>query len=357
LGEGYTMDPAAFTWRFDAEAMRVLQGMAPLRSAAHAISERFGRRWLEAAVNGVRLGERQLPDVFRHAVLAARVVGLPYLPDIYVSGEDMWGARTLGSDTAAFVSLGSVLLNFRGDDLLFLLAREMGHARAGHALWRTAMEFTLGRQGSQTIMGEGILQFLNPAKLVESAFEAPLMAWARHSEITADRAGLLVVGKESVARRVLLQCTLKSFPVFSRIDPEAWRRQEDESDEALVRRAEWTLTSSPYVAPRLKLLREFAASPEFTGWRDVITYWTERQPTTPAIDAVAPPARQEPGGRPGGTVRLVCAACREPMLIGRGALSTGEPVNVRCPNPRCRKIVRISRKPRTPAPDTLASQD
>jgi Zn-dependent protease with chaperone function len=353
------MDPGVFMWRFDAEAMNRLQSIAPLRAAAHAVSERFGRPWFEAAVNGVRLSERQMPDIFRQAIFAARVVGMDYLPEVYVSGEEMWNAKTLGSESRAFVSLGSVLLNFRGDDLLFLLGREMGHARAGHALWQTVTEFMSGRRAQRTILGEGVLQFLNPAKLVESAVDAPLMAWARHSEITADRAGLLVVGKEEVAERVLLQWTLKSFPVVSRLDKDAWREQEEQSDEAALRIAEWTMTSTPYVAPRLKLMREFARSQEFKGWRAVIEYWGKDGPAPEPVNAAPQPKEHSSKPRTDpDAVRLVCIACREPMRVKRSALQGSEPVKVRCPNPQCRKVLEVKpKKSVPPGPDALTTQD
>ncbi|MBI2876309.1 MAG: M48 family metalloprotease [Candidatus Tectomicrobia bacterium] len=355
----YAMDAGVFTWRFDAEAMNTLQSIAPLRAAAHATSERFGRPWFEAALNGVRLSERQLPHVFRAAIYAARVVGLSYLPEIYISGEEMWNGKTLGSDSGAFVALGSVLLNFKGDDLLFILGREMGHARAGHALWRTVTEFVAGRRAQRNIMGEGILQFLNPAKIVESAIDVPLMAWARHSEITADRAGLLVVGKEEVARRVLLQWTLKSFPIYAQLDQDAWREQEEQSEEQTVRMSEWLMSSTPYIAPRLKLLREFTQTEEFRGWRAFIDYWSQQSPPPEPVAAVPSSARPTSSQQADSTtVRLVCAACREPMRVKRSVLQGAETVKVRCPNPKCRKVLEVKPKePEPPGPDLLDVQD
>jgi len=347
------MDVGAFMWQLDREAMNVLQSMGPLRSAAHAISERFGRPWFEAALNGVRLGEDQMPGLFRQAIYAARVVGLPFLPEIYVSGEEMWNSKTLGSDAGAFVSLGTVLLNFKGDDLLFLLGREMGHAAAGHALWRTVLEFVSGRQAQRTIMGQGVAQFLNPAKLLESAVDAPLMAWARHSEITADRAGLLVVGKEDVARRVLLQWALKSFPVYQQISQEAWLRQEEQSDTSMTRLSEWTLANTPYVAPRLKLMREFAQSPELLQWRKVIEYWG-RDALPPPVEATVSQKRAAPRpGRPD-TVRLICAACREPMRVPRATFQGTDSVKIRCPNAKCRQVLDVRPRSASPSPETLA---
>src|SRR5690606_771371 len=195
LGPNYQMPVEAFLWRLDADAMNTLAGIGPLNSAAHGISEKVGRPWFEAAVNGVRLSEQQLPDIFELAVKAARIVGLQHLPEIYISGEQMWDSVTMGSQTSSFIALGSVLTNFRGDDLLYLLGREMGHAKAGHALWNTVVQLLAGRQpGNRSLMSDGMLSFLSPTKLIESGINAPLMAWQRHSAITADRAGLLCVG-------------------------------------------------------------------------------------------------------------------------------------------------------------------
>src|SRR5690606_38493749 len=102
--------------------------------------------------------------------------------------------------------------NLAPRDMLYLLGREMGHVAAGHAMWNTVSRFMAGQSSQGTIMGEGVMQFINPAKIVESAIEAPLMAWARQSHITADRAGALCVGDNAIVRRVTIQWAMKSFP-------------------------------------------------------------------------------------------------------------------------------------------------
>ena len=351
-------------WRFDAEAMNVLRSIGPLNSAAHALSERVGRPWFEAQVNGLRLSERQLPDIFALAIRAARIVGLPYLPEIYVSGEHMWDAATMGSNSSAFIALGSVLTMLRGDDLLYVLGREMGHAKAGHALWRTVVNLMTGRQpANRSLMSDGVLSFLSPAKLIESGINAPLMAWQRQAEITADRAGLLVVGKLDVVRRVTLQTTLHSFPLLQRINMDAWIEQEDESDDTATQVAEFAATSMPYAARRLKLMREFAASEDLAGWRRVIDYWAPplAQPPPPAAGPGAAPLGQPneippppaPRGPPPEMVRLTCMACQTPMRVPRSVLQGPGPANVKCPNPACGKVLSIT--PRKPATRPAAS--
>lgn len=354
LGDGYALPVEAFLWRLDAEAMMRLQSLGPVTAAAHHISERYGRPWFEASVNGVRLSENQLPDVFALAVRQARIVGLERMPEIYVSGEQMWDAKTLGTNSYAFVVLGSVLTSFKGDDLAFMLAREMGRVRAGHAVWRTAFELLMGRRQSQrTIMGDGVMQFLNPAKIVESAFEAPLMAWARHSEITADRAGQLATGDLAQTRRVLLQWTLKSFPIHARLNMDDWKHQEDESDDATMAAVEATMSSTPFIARRLKLARDFHDSEDLKAWRAVIAHHDaeDRRLRPPKeVKASAP----EKKGAADDTVRLVCVSCNGPMRVKRAQLVGDKPVNVRCPNPACGKVLAVKpKKPAEPRPDQV----
>ncbi len=368
LAPDYALPVEAFLWRLDADAMNVLRSLGPLTQAAHAISEKVGRRWFESAVNGLRLSERQLPDVFDTAIRAARIVGLPYLPEIYISGDQMWDAMTLGTENSAFIVIGSVLLNFKEDELLFVLGREMGHCRAGHALWKTVMQFISGRSQKRSIMGDGVLKMLNPAKLIENAIDAPLMAWARHAEITADYAGVMCVGNEAIARRVLQAWTFRSFPLLQRMNHDAWMEQEDAADDSLTQFSEWTLASAPYLAGRLRLMREFARSEYVQAWRAVITHWlppaaaangtaTQSAPTNATTRVSNTPVPPDPN-----TVRLVCAKCNEGMRVPRTALEGTAPVNVRCPNPNCRAVLTVTPKapsppPTPPAPAPAADAD
>lgn len=340
LGPDYFVDVDAFMWSLDAQGMAALNATGPLAAAAHGIAQRFGRPVFEAAANGVRLSERQMPEIFDLAIRAARLMSLTHLPEIYISGEQMWSVYSLGGHEGSFVAIGSVLINFRKEDLLFMLAREMGHVRAGHVFWKTAAQFLGGQKQRQaTILGEGVLQFLNPLKLVESAIEAPLMSWSRHSEITADRAALLATGDLDGARRVLTQWAMKSFPVYGKLNREAWLEQEAAADDPNLKLSEWTMASTPYLSPRLKVLADFAAEEGFAEWRGYIRHWSDHAGFG---ERPAAPARPKSD-----TERITCAACGEPMRVAKEALASGKPVNVRCPNPRCRKVLKI--KPKAPA--------
>jgi Zn-dependent protease with chaperone function len=366
--------------------MARLRNIAPLNKAATAISDKAGRPWIEATFNAVRLGENQMPDVFRMAVLAARILALPHMPDVYVSGDRIWDAATYGSDRSSFIVLGTAIVgNFQGRELLFLLAREMGHCRAGHALWKTVIRVLLGQLGTRKGFAEaGLISALNPFQLLESTIELPLLAWARQAEITADRAGALAVGEAAVAQRALMTWSLKSAALLRKVSFPAWMDQLADDDEQVNRLSEVVSSSTPYITRRLKLMSQFFAKPEMERWGAVIgplreAAWASWQPVMagapargsarpaparrPAVvpapaspDAVSratppSPAPQVETGQPArakvsGGMRLTCPSCLKRLEIPRAASEGKDTLRVRCPHPGCGRVMAIKPKKR-----------
>jgi Zn-dependent protease with chaperone function len=328
--------------------MATLRSIGALSAAARAVSDRIGRPWIESTFNGIRLGPKQMPHIWAQAVLAARILGMSYVPDVYISGERMWDTFTFGSDASAFIVLGTALTtNFQGDDMLFLLAREMGHCRAGHALWKTVIRFLAGDTGPRKgLMSDGALGALSPTKLVESAIEMPLMAWARQAEITADRAGLLAIGDEALVRRVLLAWTLRSSILLRQVNIEAWLEQEEGGEDQLTRISEMTTSSTLYITRRLKLLSRFAKEPDLMRWSQTIRMLRPPMPAglaTPAPAPLRPPVAATPITKTSDSLRLTCSKCRTGMLVPFTALRGKETLNVRCP--QCRNVITLRKKP------------
>jgi Zn-dependent protease with chaperone function len=384
LAPGYALDAGAFHWSLDGSAMAKLRSITPLNKAASAISDKVGRPWIESSFNAVRLGDSQMPHVFRLAVLAARLLALPHMPDVYISGDRIWDAATYGSDRSTFIVLGTALAgNFRDRELLFILAREMGHCRAGHALWKTVIRVLLGDMGPRKgLAGAGLLSALNPFHLVEGAIELPLLAWARQAEITADRAGALAVGSADIAERALMTWSLKSAMLLRSVNVDAWLQQLDDDDEQVSRLSEVVSSSTPYITRRLKLMIRYFQSPDTERWCQRIAPLREAAlpaaaapapgpsarpatkprparpvPPIPAPEAgpsgtggqsSAPPGRktsasdQPPAGK--GGIRLSCPACRAPLRIPAAAAAGKEVLRIRCANAGCGKVMEIKLK-------------
>lgn len=335
LANGYGIDAGAFQWAEDGKAMSALKKVTPLNAAAKSISDKVGRRWIEVTFNGVLLSEKQMPHIYFQAVKAARILGMTKMPDVYLSGERAWDCLTFGSDKDSFIVIGSALAgNFRADEMLFLIAREIGHCRAGHALWKTVIQFFLGEQGPKKgFMAGGVFAALSPSALIGGAIEMPLLAWARQAEITADRAGLLAVGNEEIARKVLLSWSLKSAYIYKQINVEAWLEQQEGIEDDFMRLSELTTTSTPYLTRRLKLLGEFATSPDLQRWQTLITNLVEKEKNK---------FKQEEESK-NDVLRIKCSACQIPIKIPLKVLSGKKELPVRCPNAKCRKITRLTR--------------
>ncbi len=393
LMPGYQLDKSTFLWAQDGQAMSKLQSLPGLGSVVRMVSDKVGRPWIESTFNGIRLGPRQLPDVWRLAVLAARMLGLPKMPDVYVAGDQMWNTYTFGTETSSFVVLGTAILNnFVDDELLFVLAREMGHCRAGHALWKTVTRFIAGDVSVHSgLLSDGLLNALHPTRLIQGALDLPLMAWARQKEITADRAGLLAVGDEALARRVLLAWSVRSARLLQQINIEEWMKQEDASDDQMTRVSEMTTSSSMYTTRRLRLLGEAARETNLMHWSESIQ--PMRKKLTPAphagglgvgtVKAVKPPAAglKAGGGAPAGaganasgsvsapavrgaagvgglnaagvapgaasaapadSIRVFCTKCKAGVNVPRAVLRGKTSLNVRCP--RCKIVFTIRPK-------------
>jgi Zn-dependent protease with chaperone function len=301
LAPGYQLDRSVFLWAQDGQAMSKLQSISALHAVVRSVSDKVGRPWIESTFNAIKLGPRQFTDVWNQAVLAARILGLPKMPDVYISGDQMWNTYTYGTENSSFIVLGtSHLINFAGDELLFVLAREMGHCRAGHALWNTVLRFVAGDVSVHTgLLSNGLINAINPTKLIQGAIDLPLMAWSRQSDVTADRAGLMAVGDEALVRRVLLAWSIRSARLLQQVNIEEWLKQESASDDSMTRFSEMTTSSSMYTTRRLRLLGQAAHEAELMRWSQSIQ---------PVRQKLAPVPTQATPGLGVGTVRAVKAA-------------------------------------------------
>ena len=325
LAPGYQLDRSVFLWAQDGQAMSKLQSISALHAVVRSVSDKVGRPWIESTFNAIKLGPRQFTDVWNQAVLAARILGLPKMPDVYISGDQMWNTYTYGTENSSFIVLGtSHLINFAGDELLFVLAREMGHCRAGHALWNTVLRFVAGDVSVHTgLLANGLINAINPAKLIQGAIDLPLMAWSRQSDVTADRAGLMAVGDEALVRRVLLAWSIRSARLLQQVNIEEWLKQESASDDSMTRFSEMTTSSSMYTTRRLRLLGQAAHEAELMRWSQSIQ---------PVRQKLAPVPTQATPGLGVGTVRAVkagaAAGAARPAgpSVGVALVGAGAPV-------------------------------
>ncbi len=177
-------------------ALRRMPGFDVLvRKLFGAWSERSLR--LAFLASSVRVGERQLPDLHRLHLEACEILDISPLPDLFVSQTPLVNAGAIGLDRP-FIVLNSGLLSLLdAEEIQFVLGHELSHILSGHALYKTVLRLLLRMSTLAFSVPLG-----RPALM---AITAALLEWDRRSELSADRAGLLVAQKAETADRSLMK--------------------------------------------------------------------------------------------------------------------------------------------------------
>ena len=174
------------------------------------------RRPRERKAKGVRFGlenevtekRNEIPDFLRDALPEAAGI---LLPDQVVE-ED---AHRRHPETLGQAELPVDLLD--EEELMAVLGHELGHVKCGHVLYRSIAYF-LAHIASRLI-GLGGLATMGLA--------VALFEWSRKSELTADRAELLVVQDVDVCIRLHMKLSAGSRSVFAQTDAQEFLRQAE----------------------------------------------------------------------------------------------------------------------------------
>ena len=174
-------------------ALRRLQGFDTfIRKLSGFLNERMVKMQLLGSC--VRVTERQFAQVHRLYSEAATTLDAQSLPSLYVQADPTYNATTIGIDSPKIVLNSSLLDLLDDDELRFVLGHELGHALSGHALYRTLLTYMVSLTTSLSGVPFGALGI--------QAIRVALAEWARKSELSSDRAGLLATQDLPSAIRV-----------------------------------------------------------------------------------------------------------------------------------------------------------
>ncbi len=185
--------------------------------------------------NGLRVDERQLPELHARARAAAARLGLPALPELYlVQGGGLLNAFATRQFSRQYVILLSDLVDHCQDprQLDFILAHELGHVAAGHLAWNL---------------------FLLPYRLV------PWLgaAYSRACEYTCDRCGLAGAGDLEQAQRGVVVLAAGGR-VAAQADLGAFASQREETGGFWSTVLELT-SSHPFLCKRVAALQALSS--------------------------------------------------------------------------------------------------
>jgi Zn-dependent protease with chaperone function len=223
--------------------------------------------------NGIRISERQLPQLHARVRAAAQKLGMPYVPEVYLlQSNGMLNAFATKLLSRRFVIIYSSLADGCQDprQLDFVIGHELGHLAAGHLQWNA---------------------FLAPYRLV------PWLgaAYSRAREYTCDRCGMLAAGDIEQATRGLVVLAAGGRHA-AWVDLAAFEEQRLESGSFWMSVLE-LVSSHPYLCKRAAALREWSQPGSVTPvTRNPFAY-----PLAPLLGIAAAPG----GGAASAAVMLV----------------------------------------------------
>lgn len=200
------------------EALRKVPGLdTALRVVSKATTERAYR--LHFLANAVRVTDRQFPRMHALKLEVCRVLGVAEPPELFVAQNPQLNAMAVGMGVPFMVFNSAMTESFTDDELLDVIGHEMAHILSGHVLYKTLLVTLVQLTSIFTPISMFVLQGLIMA----------LREWNRKSELSADRAGLLVCQNPAVSYRVNMR--LAGGAAVDQMDIDEFIKQADEYEK------------------------------------------------------------------------------------------------------------------------------
>lgn len=175
----------------------------------------FERRFrIELLGQAVHVTPNQCTRVYKLLREACDILDM-HEPDLFLINHFTVNAWTFGSERP-FIVLHSALVDLLDEDQLRgVIGHELGHVKAGHVLYRTIV-FVL-----MELLG--VWKIANP--IAQYGLMAALFDWARKSELTADRAELLVTQDVEICISTHMKMAAGSKTVYDTLDVHEFLKQ------------------------------------------------------------------------------------------------------------------------------------
>ncbi|MFI9200398.1 M48 family metallopeptidase [Streptomyces sp. NPDC053048] len=164
-------------------ALRRLSGFDTVFKALSGLLPERSLRLLYLS-DSVRVGEQQFGHLHTLLLDACYVLDMPKVPAMYVTQDPQPSAMCIGLDEPIIVVTTGLVELLDEEEMRAVIGHEVGHALSGHAVYRTILLFL-----TNVALKVAWIPLGNIAVM---AIVTALREWFRKSELSADRAGLLV---------------------------------------------------------------------------------------------------------------------------------------------------------------------
>lgn len=216
------LDPVALQHPYDRAALGALQRVPGLDIVVRKFIELFPERvaYIQNVAQTVRVTRSQCSQLYAQLQEACAILDV-HEPELYVAQYPVPNAYTSGHEHPYIVVSTGLLDLMSEDEVLAVIAHELGHIKSGHVLYKTMAR---GIGFLLTILGD---MTLGIGRLVGRTLEASLLEWDRKSEFTADRSSLLVVQDPQVMLSLMMKFAGGTLFQKNMMDPREFLKQAD----------------------------------------------------------------------------------------------------------------------------------
>lgn len=216
------LDSAAFEHPGDRAALEALRKTPGLDRLFRWLSDVGAERMLrlQFTADSLRVSPRQCRRLYNDLREACAILDVRE-PELYLSQNPYPQAFAFGMQRHTIVLTTSLIDLMTDSERLQIIGRQLGHIKAEHMLYSTMARVLADLLREAT-------QFLTiPGAAVSQGLLIALAAWFRKSELTADRAGLLVVQDPECCVSSLLKMVGGSHRMMDELNPHEFARQAD----------------------------------------------------------------------------------------------------------------------------------
>ena len=251
----------AFEHPADRSALVALRSLSGFDTVLKTLSGLFRERQhrLLYLASAIKVDERQFAGVNALLTEVVGVLDAPARPELFVVQDPRVNAITMGMDEPFIVLTTGMVDLMDTDELRFVVGHEVGHAMSGHSVYRTMLHHLLNLVGAFSWMPIGSWGL--------RALVASLNEWARKSELSGDRAGLLAGQDEQAALRVMMK--LAGGPKLAEMNTEAFLEQAAEYEstgdlrDGLLKLINLEPQTHPFSVVRAAALKEWVDSGDY----------------------------------------------------------------------------------------------
>lgn len=209
--------------------------------------------------DSVRVGELQFVHLHRMLLDACQVLDLEKVPPMYVTQDPMPNAMCIGMDKPIIVVTTGLVELLDEEEMRAVVGHEVGHALSGHSVYRTILLFLTSMALKVAWIPLGNVAIM--------ALVTALREWFRKSELSADRAGLLVGQDLQASMRGLMK--LAGGNHLHEMNVDAFLAQADEYEaggdlrDSVLKILSIMPRSHPFTTVRAAELRKWAQSRDY----------------------------------------------------------------------------------------------